>query len=391
MKSNFFKLFRIKRRAVVRTIDFLVSFTLFIILLTQFYLIIINMNLNIAATNVTQENPAELFADRILSYSGAKDWGTKPGTPTSIGLASDYSHLSLNYFLDLAKLARLNPELQNLSINSQFSYIEPSALLANIVGNNSYAQFRITTRPLIQVSAKLNTGNTSMVVTAKSWSNSPMANINIDNYYVSLTDGAQINGANQTTNYSGQATVTIPGGLNHYVAIVYAHSQASWGITWVVIDNDGVTVSATGISSFLLNNPNGTRNSILQYTKDILVTSHIIYSNSAFYSPATNNLTGFQVTNQNNLINQNLNNVGSSNPFIQVYTMFDGSVYHFRVVTEPLIYDNVGFSGNYSVNQFPAIQTPNYGPASNTYTYTTIVMTDRGPLLFTIDYSSRLI
>ena len=111
------KFFKIRKRGVVRTIDFLVSFTLFIILLTQFYLIIINMNLNLASTSTQENNPAQLFADKLLGFSGTKDWGTSSGSPQDFGLASDYSHSSLNYNLDLAKFARLNRELQNQDYN----------------------------------------------------------------------------------------------------------------------------------------------------------------------------------------------------------------------------------------------------------------------------------
>ena len=50
------------------------------------------MNLNLASTSVTQDNPAELLANKFLSSTGTKDWGINSSNPVNFGLASDNSH-----------------------------------------------------------------------------------------------------------------------------------------------------------------------------------------------------------------------------------------------------------------------------------------------------------
>ena len=347
------------------------------------------MNLNLASTSTQENNPAQLFADKLLGFSGTKDWGTSSGSPQDFGLASDYSHSSLNYNLDLAKFARLNRELQNLSINSQFSFISPETILSNLTGTQTNTQFRITTRPLIQIFATHSSGSTSIAITTKSWSNSSLSDINIDQYYVSLADGSYVNGANETTDINGQATLNVPGTISgQFIAVIYAHAQASWGVTWLDINVGGgpfIPILATGISTFLLDNPNSTQNSILQYTNNTSGSTGSIITTSAYYSSTTNNITGFSVTTGNDIV---LTNVGSSNPFIQVCTMKAGTNYYYRVVTEPLVFDNANFNGNFTTSQFPVYQTTGFDYANNIYSYSTVVMTSRGPLLFTVDLSN---
>ena len=390
------KFFKIRRRAVVRTIDFLVSFTLFFIMLTQFFLIIINMNLNLASTSTKQENPAELLAEKLLGYAGTPNWGTSSSIPSNFGLASDYNHGMLGYYLDLAKLAHLNSELQFLSINTSYPFISPSTILSNLTGSQSNLEFRISTRPLIQVSATVSNTPTlaTITVTTTTWNDVSLANVDINVFLVSLTDGSTLPVSNSVSDNNGQSvlTSTIVSGTN-YVAIAYAHSLDSWGINWTPVQNDGGTgsISATNINSFSMSNPTLNSNSILQYAND--ANGFSINTASAYYF--NHSFVAYTNTSVSSEINQIQANVGSKTPFIQVYTMDSGSnSYYYRVVTEPLIFNNFNYtspaSANYSASQFPAYQTTNFqiNYSGILYTYSTPVMTDRGPILFTVDLSS---
>ena len=187
-QTKILKFLKIKRRAVVRTIDFLVSFTLFIILLTQFFLIIINMNLNLASTSTVEENPAKLFANKIIGDSGSYDWGRNPGSPKVFGLASDMSHSNSIDYIDLAKLARLNGELNYLSINDTYSYITPESIVANFSGTLSNTAFQLTTRPPLRVIASYDNSSNpgTFNVDVLSWSNFPLENIKIEIYLLEL-------------------------------------------------------------------------------------------------------------------------------------------------------------------------------------------------------------
>lgn len=390
------KKIKIRRRGVVRTIDFLVSFTLFIILLTQFYLIIINMNLNLATISTTEENPAQLFADKILSSSGSKDWGISAGVPQNFGLAPDQSHTGFNYYLDLAKLAHLNSELQYLSINSSYSYITPNELLSNVTGSQSNVQFRITTSPIIQVQVSETHTATlaSISISSLTWSNLSISNVDVNVYLVSLSTGSYSSYNTTVTGTNGKANVQEALTTDDYVAIIFAHSQDSWGINWILIQNTAgpSTISATNITSFSLNNPFTDNNSILQFTSNNIGIATINTCN-AYYSTNLNNLTIYTTTGPN-ATSTELTNIGTNSPFIQVYSLVSGSTYYYRVVTQPLIFNNANFvspsDANYSTGQFPVYQTTNFQNTNSgtIYTYSTPVMTQRGPILFTVDYSS---
>ncbi len=396
MRTYNLKFFKIRRRAVVRTIDFLVSFTLFIILLTQFYLIIINMNLNLSSTSTKEENPAQLITDKLLTSTGSANWGTTSGVPQNFGLAADARHPSFNNYLDLAKFAHLNGELQYNPINSSYSYITPEIVLTNLTGTQANVQFRISTRPIMQVQAsETHTGTTaSLTVKTLTWNNLSIPNVDVSSYLVSLSTGAYSENKTIATNSDGQAIIPNTIGTDNYIAVIYAHSQDLWGINWVVIQNTGGSIVSTDITPFTLNNPVINTNSILQYVTTPLNTL-TIRSTSGFYS-ANKSTMYFTVTSGSGSINTSSTNVGTNSPFIQVYTMHDttNNIYYYRVVTQPLIFDNFNFispnGANYSTCQFPVYQTNNFQNANSgtIYTYSTPVMTQRGPILFTVDYSS---
>lgn len=386
------KIFKIRRKAVVRTIDFLVSFILFIILVTQFYLIIININLNLASTSTKQENPAQQLASKILGSTGSSNWGTTNGDPATFGLASDNYYSSLNPYLDLTKFSRLNKELNYLDIANQYSFIEPDTLISNLTGNQGGVEFRLSTRPVIQiiVNSVLVGGTSSTIsVRAMTWGNSTLSNIDIDVYHVLLSDGSNIAKVSSTTDINGEATIVTTIGANNYVAVIYAHSKDSWGITWSEINNGAGTISSSLISSFMMNNPIINRNSVLQYTNSS--TTDNIFTNSAFYSKELDSLNNLGNTGSGALIYSNNTNVGTSGPYIQVHTMVSGGISYYRVVTLPLIFNNFNYTTPettlFTTTQYPVYQSSNFPTTGsvNVQTYSTIVMTIRGPIFLTIE------
>ena len=391
--SRLLRKHKIRRRAVVRTIDFLVSFTLFIIFLTQFYVIIINMNLNLASTSTKQENPAELFSNKLVGLPGSQNWGTLTGSPSSFGLASDSHYTNLGSYVDLAKLGRLNSDLQYLPINSTYSYIDPQVVVNNFTGSISNIAFRLSTRPPIQVLASEThtTAQSTLTIQTATWNNVSLDNINVDIFYVQLSNGSVAYSNTVSTGTSGQTVFTTPILRTNYVAIAYAYSLDNWGIGWVEVQNDLTnTLSASNLPTFLQNSPYQDINSILQVTNNTLpsVTPTIRTTTAYLNSSQLLNTSVFSNTSS---ITRNLTDVGTNTPVIQVYTMNSGSIDYYRVVTEPLVFNNVNYtSTTYSSYQFPVYQTPNFSTVdlSTIYSYTTTVMTDRGPLLLTLDLST---
>lgn len=395
-QSKLLKKLKIRRRGVVRTIDFLVSFTLFIILLTQFYLIIINMNLNLASTSTQPNNPAQLFSEKLLSYPGTENWGRMQGSPATIGLASDNYHSTVSYFLDLAKLGRLNQEINYFSLGSKYSYLNPTNVVSNITGPTSNAAFRLTTRPPIQVKANLvSVSPTNSIIDVKTltWDNVGLANVQISAYHVSLSTGLPLPTVTSISDQNGDATITTNINADNYVAIIYAHAGSSWGISWVKVQGGSNTISSTGIASFSLNNPIKTSNSIFEFAKSTFNTT--IRATSAYVEASNNSLitNSTVISNNTGLLNQTFANVGTTNPFIQVYSTTSGTTDYYRVVTQPLIYDNYNYTSplttSYAKSQYPVYETPNFSTVNlNTiYTYSTLVLTDRGPILFSLELS----
>ena len=355
------------------------------------------MNINLASTSTQTNNPAQLFADKLLGYTGTKGWGTASGLPPRIGLASDYEHSTTGYYIDLAKLGRLNQELTTLSINGQYPFLNPSYILSNFTNNQNNIGFRLTTRPPLNITASAVITATTSTITIKTltWNNISVSNVAVDVYYVSLSTGIALPKVNSTTNINGNCVVTTNINTDNYVAIIFAHSGDSWGISWLPIKNAAHSIVASGIASFNLNDPNLGSNSILSFANNTLnnqqiraTSSYYINNNDTLYVNSTPQPSG-----NNRYLNQIFTNVGTSGPFIQVYTTTNGATDFYRVVTQPLIFNNLNYTNpsltNYSLCQYPTYQTSNFSTvtASSLYSYSTMVMTDRGPLLFSLELS----
>ena len=356
------------------------------------------MNLNLASISTKQNNPAELFSDKVLGVPGSDNWGRSTGSPLVFGLASDYQHSELGYYLDLAKLSRLNSELQDLPIGSQYTYVNPQDVVNNITGLNSNTQFRITTRSPIQVGAVVNDidpANPIFTVNTSTWGGVLLPNISLDIHIISLTTGNSPYNFFAQTNLNGEYNNQFPGIIaDNYVAIIYAHSLDNWGLAWGEIKGLSNSILSSSISSLLLNNPQQNTNSVLEYTTNTTVVSGL--RATTCYTNATSNLivNSTVISNSSGIINQELFGVGSSGPLIQIYSMSNGTTDFYRVVSLPLIFDNTAYnspsSAYYDTNQYLVYQTSGFSNVdlSTIYSYTTMVLTDRGPILFTIDLST---
>ncbi|MHA2365471.1 MAG: hypothetical protein ACXAC7_16055, partial [Candidatus Hodarchaeales archaeon] len=332
-----------KQRGVTRTVDFLISFSLFIILLTQFFLVLINTNIFLSQEAEQLDNPAELLALRILGTTGTADWGTDTNVPTFFGLASSDSSSEL-IDVDLAKFARLNSDIEASGATVSYEFVNSSYLREQVTSEVETTFFRISSRPIIQVEIIDPDFNDivdplTMQVQVKSWVNKSLSNVNVQAYLVSATDGSADPTLqnNTVTSSDGIADVSISNyipGSDDYVIIAYAYSGNFWGIDWA--KNVG-TINAGGFSSFVMPYSSSQNNSIEISSNNSITTSVMYYDN------ANDNLTINPTASSNNVAQDVIyGQIGTNGPIIFVQS--DG-VSSYRVITLPLMYDKTSSKG----------------------------------------------
>jgi hypothetical protein len=358
---------------------------------------LLNLNLNIAISAATDDNPAEALATKILSSTGSANWGTASGSPQIFGLASDTKSQSSNYYLELSKLARLNKELNFLSVSSLYSYLDPNTLSTDLTNGANNLEFRIYTKPLIKVisTSSVSADISTISISVSTWGNRSLSNINIEVYHVSMSDGSTLPSIQTTTDINGEAVInTNLAPTENYVAVVYAYSGIMWGLSWEAINNNpGTTIFPTGISSFLLNKPDNINNSLLQFSNNT-IDNNAISTNTAFFNSNNNNLTiSATPSGSGTLINQTLTDIGTNGPIIQVNVVNSDPNYYYRVLTLPLILDYTDYvspsSSTFETFQYPVYQTDKFSSVNlaEIHFFSTVVQTDRGYLLFTVEVS----
>ena len=133
--------FRKRRRGQVRAIDFVVSLLLFLLMLSQLILVVINVQTGINSQMKDDLSFSELdtFGRSLLQEEGTPYWGYKQNLPVAFGLAESSVSLSLN--LDASKLARMitgtTYPISYISGFEQFSYDSIKTVL-NLANNKEF-------------------------------------------------------------------------------------------------------------------------------------------------------------------------------------------------------------------------------------------------------------
>lgn len=361
----------------MRVVDFIVSFSLFLIMLTQFYLVAINIGISLSQEQSNPgENPARVLADRFFSSSG-----------TTYDLAPTYTTSSARY-INLATLALFNPELGQLpTAGATYSYVDPNTILADLVPLGTTYDFRISTKPLFDVSVTYVGGTIDVEV--KSWGGIGLEGVNVQVFLVGAAAGNNgvLEGSQLTqTDASGDASaVILP--TDDSVVVAYAYSGGIWGIGWTATD---AAVTASDLSTFLYPRTDGVANDVYHNSADATGNPTINLFTVSYDSTSESLvLPGTAGDNAVSDLSVTLTEVGTVGPLIQVLTT---SEQNYRVVTLPFIMDYFDYPGNpatadYSSNQFPVYQTGGFSGSTpvEVYSYTTVVTSDRGPFLMTFE------
>jgi len=381
------------QRGVVRTIDFLVAFSLFIVLITQFFLVVINTNTFLAQETRKIENPAESLAYRILGSTGDKDWELNQNSPISFGLASIFSNPN-QLEVDLSKLSRINLELTTIN-SAPYSFFDDELLTDQLLDEGGTFFFRISTHPLFQVEI-IDSSPATFAVQVFSWTGKPLADVNVDVYFVSLLDGSAditLRSSGRTTS-SGMVNVPIaayvPGSGIDYLAVAFVHLSNFWGLDWttiVDIPSSGNTINAGGFSSFLSPQFNSTVNGINLYSDQQINSQITFYDSISGSVNISQTASAMPIT-----LKDSTQQTGTSGPVIIVQQIIDITGLRYRVVTIPFIYDNLKYNDGTSNQGYEQAQYPVYGTSgfstqnfANIFTFTTIVSSIRGPFLMTFE------
>ncbi|WP_455463852.1 hypothetical protein [Candidatus Hodarchaeum mangrovi] len=263
-----FQLLNKKRKGQMRAVDFVISLFLFLLMLSQLLLIIINIQSNINRTDVGTISYDDLdnFSRMILQESGTDDWGYLKNLPNNFGLAT--SHYYGYFALDAAKIARLisGTGISTISGMNNYDY----ETLKDVIKLSGKREFQISLQQSLKISLTLisvnQTHNRVEFVVTNPY-NTPIPKANSKVIVVNLKDAQLLYGEDLLTNSTGGSSYTYeiphfndPDG--QHVILVVAETGVLWGVNWGSIDSvfpqafigssSSTTIWAGGINSSAL-------------------------------------------------------------------------------------------------------------------------------------------
>ncbi|WP_455140051.1 hypothetical protein [Candidatus Hodarchaeum mangrovi] len=263
-----FQLLNKKRKGQMRAVDFVISLFLFLLMLSQLLLIIINIQSNINRTDVGTISYDDLdnFSRMILRESGTDDWGYLKNLPNNFGLAT--SHYYGYFALDAAKIARLisGTGISTISGMNNYDY----ETLKDVIKLSGKREFQISLQQSLKISLTLisvnQTHNRVEFVVTNPY-NTPIPKANSKVIVVNLKDAQLLYGEDLLTNSTGGSSYTYeiphfndPDG--QHVILVVAETGVLWGVNWGSIDSvfpqafigtsSSTTIWAGGINSSAL-------------------------------------------------------------------------------------------------------------------------------------------
>lgn len=256
-----------RRSGQVRAIDFVVSLLLFLLMLSQLLLVIINVQSGLTSHMEDDLSFTELdtFGRSLLQEEGPLQWGYSQNLPSSFGLAESTDSPSLT--LDASKIARLitgtSFSITTISGFEQFSYDSLKSLLA--IGTNQ--EFQLSILPLLEITMEITEENSSFyqaTVTITNVNKIPIEECKVTFFTLDLTTGNIIPSGIDISDNSGKASniylnpnFNIPDG--EHLSIAIAEHGPLWGITWgipssssedILLGRDSnATVWACGLNS----------------------------------------------------------------------------------------------------------------------------------------------
>lgn len=230
-----------RRRGQIRAVDFIVSLLLFLLMLTQIILIIINIQSDVISAGIEDISYEELdiFGRQLLEQEGDSFWGYDKKLPTSFGLADPISSTPLT--ISAAKIARLITgttfPISDVTGYEMFDYNS----LRDIINLDSKFDFQIGFSPFLEVnviSSKISIEEARAEVIVSNHQNMPISDANAYFYTIDLITGNSIFEGVLLTNSTGGASVDYPipnfnDDDNEHITIVIVKKTALWGMNWV--------------------------------------------------------------------------------------------------------------------------------------------------------------
>ncbi|MHA2345347.1 MAG: hypothetical protein ACXACP_01375 [Candidatus Hodarchaeales archaeon] len=232
-----------RRRGQIRAVDFIISLLLFLLMLSQLLLIIINvqtgLNSQMSSNLITTE--LDTFSKKILFNEGPSDWGYEQILPNSFGLASASNIPSLS--LDAAKIARIITgttfPISSVSGFEQFSY----ETLKTLLGIGSEIDFQVSLIPLLDVSLTVTDGDIINItdyessVTVTNLNGLPVENCNVNFFTLNLVTGMLRNDGIKLSDANGEVSnIYIDPNINdptgEHLSIAIAEKGPLWGVSW---------------------------------------------------------------------------------------------------------------------------------------------------------------
>ena len=294
-----FLILKKRRCGQIRAVDFVVSLFLFLLMLSQLILLIINIQTGIKTGTISSITYEELdiFGRQILLEEGDQDWGYYQTLPSTFGLADNNIRTYLS--LDSAKIARLITGTPiPVSFVSGYEMYDYSTL-KEAIGLQRDFEFQLGFYPLLYPEINVSLTNFAQVQVENSY-NTPISNVRVNFFTIDLTNGDVILEGETLTNANGETSLQLSDptedvqGGEHFVLVIVERGPL-WGMNWGFNDptSEEVVIGASSSNAIW----GGGINSTSLLVTDILGVapdSHflsVIYQNSiSGYSDKTINL-----------------------------------------------------------------------------------------------------
>ena len=391
---------RRQHRGQVRVVDFAVSFSLFIVLISQFFLLLVTVQVNITSNDNPVTNPAERVALRLLGTGGTANWEFNDYSNLSsvnIGLAANSSS-KIYPVIDPNKLARLNNELNGLNglpgQNLGFHTLDYLGLKQEL-GLAGW-DFRITLNMLLKVSVTISSDKTTAFAQISSSSLQLINGTPVTIALIDLSQGTIQQSISGITNTSGY--VSLPLGLLNavdYVVVAIARIGNTWSIGYAPLLNDATKQMVAGQFDSNVNifeNKTWVFSRFLSSTLPDVGSYHATFL--SFNTMVGTILSSTIITPPSNqyVIDQNLTNLPRNEPLVGIETaqVSGANTVYWRVFTFPAILNGIDpVSGNFYVNNiyasYPVAGTVAFPSSGSTYSYQTMVQCMNGLFILHID------
>lgn len=293
---------RLKKRRCgqIRAVDFVVSLFLFLLMLSQLILLVINIQTGITTGEIGTVTYEELdiFGRQLLLEEGDQDWGYHRVLPSTFGLADDNVHTYLS--LDAAKIGRLITGTPHAVTGvSGYNMYDYATLTETLSLQRDY-DFQLGFYPLIYPKVSVSSTNFAQV-NVKNPYDLPISNVHVHFFTIDLTNGNVISEGETLTDSNGEAslqlsdpTEDIQGG-EHFVFVIVEKGPL-WGMNWGFNDptSEEVIIGASSSTTIWGGGINSTSlliTDILGVTPDSHFLSIIYQNSTSGYSNRTINLS----------------------------------------------------------------------------------------------------